>query len=130
MDFLGIGPFEIVLIFILAFLFFGPEKLPGIAARAGRMYRNFRQATSDITKSISEEISTEQKSIAEDLSDGKSSLTEELSGLGKTLVEDISAESPTDDSKTTETPGVDTRPTGKRAEKSRLKPKSNEGIHE
>jgi sec-independent protein translocase protein TatB len=129
MDFLGIGPFEIVLIIILAFLFFGPEKLPGIAARAGRMYRNFRQATSDITKSISDEISTEQKAIAEDLTDGKTSLTEELSSLGKTVVEDISAESQAGDSKTAGTPQVDTSPNRKRATKTTPKPKSNEGIH-
>ena len=59
MDFMGIGPFELILILILAFLFFGPEKLPGMAAKAGRWYRNFRKATLDLSKTISEEISNE-----------------------------------------------------------------------
>jgi len=130
MDFLGIGPFEILLIIILAFLFFGPEKLPGIAAKAGRMYRNLVQTTSDITKTISEEISTEKKGIAEDLSDGKKSLTEDLSNLGKTIAEDISPEHQEGDFKITGTPGVDSNTSRKRAEKNRPKPKSNEGIHE
>ena len=59
---MGIGPFELILILILGFLFFGPEKLPGMAAKAGRLYRNFRKATFDLSKTISEDISTEIKS--------------------------------------------------------------------
>ncbi|MFC1905809.1 twin-arginine translocase TatA/TatE family subunit [Chloroflexota bacterium] len=61
MDFMGIGPLELILILILGFLFFGPEKLPGMAAKAGRLYRNFRKSTFDMTKSISEELSKEEK---------------------------------------------------------------------
>jgi sec-independent protein translocase protein TatB len=61
MDFLNIGPFELILILILAFLFVGPEKLPGMAAKAGRWYRSFRKATFDLSKSFSEELSTETK---------------------------------------------------------------------
>ena len=61
MDFMGIGPFELILILILGFLFFGPEKLPGMAAKAGKLYRNFRKATLDLSKTISEDISTEVK---------------------------------------------------------------------
>ena len=59
MDFMGIGPFELILILILAFLFFGPEKLPGMAAKAGRLYRNFRKSASELGKTISEDLSNE-----------------------------------------------------------------------
>jgi len=59
MDFMGIGPFELILILILAFLFFGPEKLPGMASKAGRLYRNFRKSASEWGKTISEDISTD-----------------------------------------------------------------------
>lgn len=65
MDFMGIGPFELILILILAFLFFGPEKLPSMAAKAGRWYRSFRKATFDLSKTISEELSTETKTEKE-----------------------------------------------------------------
>ncbi len=61
MDFMGIGPLELLLILLLAFLFFGPEKLPGMAAKAGRWYRNFRKATFDLSKSFSEELSAEER---------------------------------------------------------------------
>jgi sec-independent protein translocase protein TatB len=130
MDFIGIGPLEIVLILVLAFLFLGPEKLPGIAARAGKIYRNFKQAASDITKTVTEEIATEQKTITEDLSHGKTSLTEDLSNLGKTITEDLSPEPPAGDSKTTGKPRVDTIQNRKRSRKTTLKPKSNERINE
>jgi sec-independent protein translocase protein TatB len=57
MDFIGIGPLELILILILGFLFFGPEKLPGIAAKAGKLYRNFRKAAFNMSRSITEELS-------------------------------------------------------------------------
>jgi sec-independent protein translocase protein TatB len=61
MDFFGVGPLEIFLILILAFLFFGPEKLPGIAKKIGTIYRNLTKTTSEITRAINEEISLEEK---------------------------------------------------------------------
>lgn len=61
MDFMGIGPLEILLVLILGFLFLGPEKLPEMAAKAGRLYRNFKKATFDLSKSITEESPTENK---------------------------------------------------------------------
>ena len=73
MDFMGIGPLEILVILILGFLFLGPEKLPQVVAKAGRIYRNFKKATFDLSKSITEEIPTEhimknaQKAIVDEL---------------------------------------------------------------
>ena len=61
MDFMGIGPFELLLILIIAFLFFGPEKLPEIAAKTGQLYRNFKKASSGLTKTITEEFQGESK---------------------------------------------------------------------
>jgi Sec-independent protein translocase protein TatA len=57
MDFLGIGPVEFLLIFILAFLFFGPEKLPGIASRAGKIYRAINHTAGEMHKALTEEVS-------------------------------------------------------------------------
>ena len=55
MDFMGIGPLELLLILLLGFLFLGPEKLPKVAAKAGQIYRTFRKATFDLSKTITEE---------------------------------------------------------------------------
>jgi Sec-independent protein translocase protein TatA len=78
MNFLGIGPLEIIIILILAFLFIGPKKLPGMAAKAGNLYRNFRKATFDLTKTITDDMSSEKD------------LREDLKSIGKSLTEDFS----------------------------------------
>jgi len=61
MSFLGMGPLEILVIVILAFLFFGPERLPGMAAKAGKLYRDLTKATGDLTKTLNKEISLEKE---------------------------------------------------------------------
>ena len=66
MDFMGLGPLEILLVLILGFIFLGPEKLPGMAAKAGEWYRKFQKATFDLSKSVSEEIAKETKQLADD----------------------------------------------------------------
>jgi len=65
-DFMGLGPLEILLVLILGFIFLGPEKLPGMAAKAGEWYRKFQKATFDLSKSVSEEIAKETKPIKEE----------------------------------------------------------------
>jgi TatA/E family protein of Tat protein translocase len=80
MSFMGMGPLEILLILVLGFLFFGPEKLPQMAAKAGRLYRNFKKATFDLSKSISSEIESDEKTIRDDLAEIGRSFTREFSG--------------------------------------------------
>jgi TatA/E family protein of Tat protein translocase len=80
MSFMGMGPLEILLILVLGFLFFGPEKLPQMAAKAGRLYRNFKKATFDLSKSISSEVEYDEKTIKEDLSEIGRSIAREFSG--------------------------------------------------
>ena len=80
MSFMGMGPLEIFLILILGFLFFGPEKLPQMAAKAGRIYRNFRKATFDLSRSITSEVETDEKTIRDDLTEIGRSFSREFSG--------------------------------------------------
>jgi sec-independent protein translocase protein TatB len=83
-DFMGLGPLEILLVLILGFIFLGPEKLPGMAAKAGEWYRKFQKATFDLSKSVSEEISKETKPIKEEtkkLAQEAKELTEETRQL-------------------------------------------------
>jgi Sec-independent protein translocase protein TatA len=90
MDFMGIGPLEIILILLLGFLFFGPEKLPGMAAKAGKWYRNFTRAANNFTKTLNEEIEQEKnlgKAVIEDV---KSAIeTPNEINLDKTVTEDV-----------------------------------------
>ena len=92
MDFIGIGPLEVLLVLIIGFLLLGPDKLPGMAAKAGQLYRNFKKATFDLTKTISEDVSSEKKTIGEDLSSITKPISEDLSSISKAITEDLSFE--------------------------------------
>ncbi|HET8632055.1 MAG TPA: twin-arginine translocase TatA/TatE family subunit, partial [Thermomicrobiales bacterium] len=45
----GIGTPELIVILVVALIVFGPEKLPQIAAQAGKAIRDFRQMSADLT---------------------------------------------------------------------------------
>lgn len=70
MDFLGIGPWELLLILFVALLIFGPGKLPEIARTLGRITRQLRKVVSDATHELTTEIDESKKvvgSVAQDL---------------------------------------------------------------
>jgi TatA/E family protein of Tat protein translocase len=56
MDFLGIGPWEILLILILALIIFGPGKLTEVARTLGRTVRAIRKASADLTATVTREL--------------------------------------------------------------------------
>ena len=49
----NIGPFELLLVLILALLVLGPGKLPEVGSALGRTIREFRKASTDIETSLS-----------------------------------------------------------------------------
>lgn len=99
MDFMGIGPLELLLILIIGFLLLGPDKLPEMAAKAGQLFRNFKKATFDLSKTISEDLSTEKKTISEDLSNISKTITEDLSSENKAENDSMTASVPQSDEK-------------------------------
>ena len=56
MDFLGIGPWEILLILILALILLGPGKITEVARTLGKAIRTIKKAGSDITTAVTTEI--------------------------------------------------------------------------
>ncbi|MBM4275251.1 MAG: hypothetical protein FJ134_12430 [Deltaproteobacteria bacterium] len=50
MDFFGISFTELVVLAALAFILFGPEKLPEYAEKAGRLVARLRQSTAEMTE--------------------------------------------------------------------------------
>jgi TatA/E family protein of Tat protein translocase len=48
----GIGPVELLVVFVVALLVFGPTKLPELARSLGKGLREFRRASSDLRRSI------------------------------------------------------------------------------
>jgi sec-independent protein translocase protein TatA len=67
MDLITVGPLEIVIILLIAFLLLGPEKLPDIAAKAGKIYRNLTRSAEDMTRTIKEDIEAETREVKRDL---------------------------------------------------------------
>lgn len=63
MDFLGIGPLEIILILILAVLVWGPGKIVEIGRTLGRTVRAIRKVTSELTVQFDRELEEEKKQL-------------------------------------------------------------------
>ena len=59
MNFLGMGPLELVVIMVLALIFVGPAELPRMARQIGKMVRDFRRATSEMTAEFNRSFSLE-----------------------------------------------------------------------
>ncbi|MCD7754309.1 MAG: twin-arginine translocase TatA/TatE family subunit, partial [Clostridiales bacterium] len=51
-----IGFMEIVVVFVVALLLIGPDKLPEFAKKLGAGLRAFRDATNDLTTEIKENV--------------------------------------------------------------------------
>jgi sec-independent protein translocase protein TatA len=48
----NIGPFELLIVLILALLILGPGKLPEVGSALGRTIREFRRASTDVEDSM------------------------------------------------------------------------------
>ena len=66
----GIGVPELILIFVVALIVFGPGKLPEIGAGVGRAVREFRKATSEITSELTRELNLDDHGQQENKPDG------------------------------------------------------------
>ena len=60
----NIGPFELLLVLILALLILGPGKLPEVGNALGRTIREFRKASTDVEDSLRVEPATTAKAPA------------------------------------------------------------------
>jgi TatA/E family protein of Tat protein translocase len=100
MNFLGLGPGELVLIAILGLIVFGPGKLPEIANQFGRAVRDFRRSTSDISSEFQRSFSLDETPSK----DSKAPAARATNGAGTA---GVSEPQPRD--ATSEPPLVDTR---------------------
>ncbi len=52
----GMGIGELVLIFVIALIVFGPDKLPSVARTVGKVVRDLKQTTDELSETIQREI--------------------------------------------------------------------------
>jgi TatA/E family protein of Tat protein translocase len=88
----SIGPAELILIFVIALLVFGPKKLPEIGRSVGKALREFKKTSDEIKGRIEEEIeASELKDIRKEIKSGvdglKSSVTDLTSGIAEVKTE-------------------------------------------
>ncbi len=75
----SIGPGELILIFVIALLVFGPKKLPEVGRTVGKALREFKKASEDIKGRIEEEIeASEIKDIRKDIQSGAEAFKAEI----------------------------------------------------
>ncbi|HBY95499.1 MAG TPA: twin-arginine translocase subunit TatB, partial [Chloroflexi bacterium] len=65
MEFFNIGLGEMVVIFVIALIIFGPERLPEIGRQAGKMLREFRKMTSEVTTQVQRELELIEEPVRE-----------------------------------------------------------------
>ena len=63
----NLGFQEIVLIFIIALIIFGPRKLPEIGKTLGKSLAEFKKATNDLKHSWEEEVRLESEKLKQDV---------------------------------------------------------------
>lgn len=56
----SLGPFEIILIFLVILLIFGAKRIPEIARGLGKGIREFKSATNEISRELTVEDPTKQ----------------------------------------------------------------------
>jgi TatA/E family protein of Tat protein translocase len=60
----SIGLPELLLIFVIALLLFGPRKLPDIGKSLGKAMGEFRRASNDLQRSLEEEVAADELKAA------------------------------------------------------------------
>ena len=77
-----LGVPELVLIFIVALLLFGPRKMPQIGRSVGRALSEFRRASNEFKRTIEDEVAAEEiREVERDIRDVKT--------VGRDLVDDV-----------------------------------------
>lgn len=85
MNLFGIGPGELILILILAFIIFGPERLPEVGRTLGKAMREFRSVSDELTSQFREEL----EAASEELEAIKETASEELNAVKEVASEEL-----------------------------------------
>jgi sec-independent protein translocase protein TatB len=101
MDLFGIGPLNLILIFGVMLIVFGPDRLPEMAARAGKLLRDLRAYASDMTGEFSGELAEIQQhfvGVQDDLRSFGQEIRQTSSDIGGSIRDATSGPSPSSES--------------------------------
>ena len=88
MNFLGVGPAELLVILVVALIFVGPERLPRLAADIARTIREIRKYTGSIAAEFNEVIQDIERETADDRTQWKE-IGEGLTGATKSVADTL-----------------------------------------
>mgnify|MGYP001827095406 CR=1 FL=1 len=83
-----LGMPELILIFVVALLLFGPRKMPQIGRSIGRAMGEFRRASNEFKRTIEDEVAADEiRDVQKDLSDIKNTVSDPIgvNGLKKDI---------------------------------------------
>jgi TatA/E family protein of Tat protein translocase len=84
---MNFGMPEMLIIFLLALLLFGPRKLPEIGRTVGRAMSEFRRATDELKTSLIQEVEMEDNTGIKDLKEDLSQIRRDLDDASKSLTD-------------------------------------------
>ena len=82
MSFFGLGFFEIAIIGVLALIFIGPERLPGVIRDLMGYYRQIRSLGTEWREQVEREIGADLRSFTQDVNEG-------LEAFGRSVEQEI-----------------------------------------
>ncbi len=93
--FLDISGGELLVIMLVVFLVFGPDKLPEMARKAGRFMNQLKKASNDLTREFKKETAVfehEINAVQKKANDQVESVSREITRTKKQIVSDLSIE--------------------------------------
>ena len=88
MNIFGVGTWEMLVIIVGALIIFGPGKLPEVMGQAGRMVRDFRRMTADLTGEFEKAVG-DPNEIKRALTGEIDSVKSQVSGTASTVKRDL-----------------------------------------
>jgi len=88
LNFLGIGPAELIFVLVIALIVFGPKRLPEIGRTLGKTMREFRSLSEDLTSQLRQELETASEEMEAVTADVKGTL-EAASAEVQAVSEDV-----------------------------------------
>jgi sec-independent protein translocase protein TatA len=98
----SIGFPEVIMIFVVVLLLFGPKKLPDFAKTFGKALREFRKTVNDAKATIEEEIDKADLNVTEDIK----AIDQDLKQIARMDIEDENYSEPKSGTK----PGSTSKP--------------------
>jgi TatA/E family protein of Tat protein translocase len=102
---LGVGMQEMMIIGLAALLIFGPGKLPEVMSQAGKLYRDFRNMTAELTGEFDKTIA-EAREMGNQITGELGPMQKELSSVTKSVERDLGGKKKTTSSSSKSTTAV------------------------